>query len=154
MLSRAAWTEKAERSARRRALRLTLKACERGFGPNAAPPPRRCGTLSAPARARPVPFCFQALAVVIETSPRPSVDAVPRRRAARSARAASWTRLSWNSSPNTVAGRSVFACLPSVVALSDGLAIGADLHGAALRAGDGAPDQQKIVLRVDLEHGQ
>ena len=45
MLSRAACTEKAERSARRRALRLTLKVCERGLGPNATPPPRRWGTL-------------------------------------------------------------------------------------------------------------
>ena len=70
-LSRLACTESAERSARRRALRLTLKVCERGFGPKATPPPRRCGTLSAPARARPVPFWCQALAVVIETSPRP-----------------------------------------------------------------------------------
>ena len=89
-----ACTESAERSARRRALRLTLKVWLRGFGPNATPPPRRCGTLSAPTRARPVPFCCQAFAVVIDTSPRPRVDAVPRRRAARSARAASWTRLS------------------------------------------------------------
>ena len=105
MLSRAAWTENAERSARRRALRLTLKVCERGFGPKAAPPPRRCGTLSAPARARPVPFCFHALAPVIETSPRPRLEAVPRRRAARSARAASWTRLSWKSSPKTDRGQ-------------------------------------------------
>ena len=43
----------------------------------------RVGALSAPARARPVPFCRHALAVVIATSPRPSDEAVPRRRALR-----------------------------------------------------------------------
>ena len=40
---------------------------------------------------RPVPFWRQALAVVIETSPRVSVEAVPWRRALASARAVSWT---------------------------------------------------------------
>ena len=82
-LPRSAWTESAARSALRRALRLTLTVYLRGFGPKATPPPRRWwGTLSAPTRARPVPFWRQALAPVIETSPRPRVEAVPRRRAA------------------------------------------------------------------------
>ena len=78
--SRSAWTESAERIARRRALRLTLTVYLRGFGPKVTPPPKRLETPSVPTRARPVPFWRQALAVVKETSPRVRVEAVPRRR--------------------------------------------------------------------------
>src|SRR5262249_52605961 len=58
---RSAWTDRADRIARRRALRFTLTVYRRGFGPKATPPPKRFGTPSEPARARPVPFCRQAL---------------------------------------------------------------------------------------------
>ena len=102
MLPRAAWTDSAERSARRRALRLTLTVWLRGLGPKATPPPRRCGTLSAPTRARPVPFWRQALA---PSSSRPRRGRASRRcrggAAARSARAVSWTSDSWKSSAKT-----------------------------------------------------
>ncbi len=73
-------------SALRTTLRLTLMSNERGLGPNAMPPPVRTGDLTLPARARPVPFWRYIFAVVPETSPRVLVEAVPRRRAACSAR--------------------------------------------------------------------
>ncbi len=57
------------------------------------PPPERVGDLTEPARARPVPFCRYSLAVEPETSPRVRVEAVPRRRAACSARTARCSRL-------------------------------------------------------------
>ena len=70
----------------RTTLRLTLMAKLRGRGPKVTPPPVRIGDLTLPARARPVPFWRYSLAVEPETSPRVLDDAVPRRRAACSAR--------------------------------------------------------------------
>jgi hypothetical protein len=67
-------------------LALTLKVNERGWGPNAVPPPDQIGERLDPARARPVPFCRQGFAPPPETIPRVLVAAVPRRRAACSAR--------------------------------------------------------------------
>ena len=75
------------------------------------------GTLSAPTRARPVPFCRHALAPVIATSPRVRLEWVPWRRAFRSARAASWTSDSLKGSLKTASGRSLLACLPIVLDL-------------------------------------
>jgi hypothetical protein len=56
------------------------------LGPNATPPPVQMGERLDPARARPVPFWRQGLAPPPETMPRVLVAAVPRRRAACSAR--------------------------------------------------------------------
>src|SRR3954468_23975318 len=130
------------RSARRRALRLTLLRNTRGFGPKAMPPPIRCGVESAPARARPVPFWRNALAPVILTSPRVFVDEVPWRRAFSSAVTVSWTSAMWKSSPNTPSSRSTLPVLPRYGALG----IGADLHGAALRPGHGATEQEEVLI--------
>src|SRR5579875_2695881 len=54
----------------------------RTTGPNALPPPRNCGALAAPWRARPVPFCAYILRVVRFTSPRCLALCVPRWRLA------------------------------------------------------------------------
>src|SRR4051794_38880964 len=85
----------------------------------------------------------------METSPRVRLEWVPRRRAFRSARAASWTSASWNGSLKISLGRSDLACLPSEVALSS--AIAADLHGGVLAAGHGTLDQEQVALGVDLD---
>ena len=84
--SLSACSDSALRSAARRSLRFTLNVYERGFGPNAIPPPVQIGERFEPARARPVPFWRHGLAPPPETIPRVFVAAVPRRRAACSAR--------------------------------------------------------------------
>jgi hypothetical protein len=104
-------------------LRFTLTVNERGFGPKATPPPVRCGTESAPTRARPVPFWRQAFAPVIAISPRVRVEAVPRRRAFSSARTASWTSGSWKSLPKTASSSVTWPFLPPM----------AGAFGAAIR---------------------
>ena len=48
----------------------------RGFGPNVTPPPFHRGELFEPARARPVPFCFQGLRPPPLTSLRVFVELV------------------------------------------------------------------------------
>src|SRR6059058_2924169 len=150
---RAACTDSAPRSARRRAFRFTFTLFRWGFGPNATPPPRRCGTLSGPARARPVPFWRHAFAPVIDTSPRPSVEAVPRRRAAASARATSCTSEAWSPSPKISPGRLAFDCWPSTAALGAfALAIASHLHRAVLWPRHRAPQEQQVPLRIDVEH--
>src|SRR5262249_32258639 len=75
----------------------------------------------------------------------------------------SWTRASWKGSLKISVGRSLLACLPSVVALIAALvfavvwvfsaasAIAADLHGRVLPAGNGAPDQEQVALGIDLD---
>src|SRR3954453_22149241 len=107
----------------------------------------------------------------METSPRVRLEWVPRRRAFRSARAASWTSDSWNGSLKISLGRSLFACFPSVVAFGPAAvfvaavcedfgvafslvcasAIAPHLHRGVLAAGDGAPDQEQVALSVDLD---
>src|SRR5581483_10681781 len=74
------------RSAARCSLRLTLKVNERGCGPKTVPPPVHTGERLEPARARPVPFWRHGLTPPPETIPRVLLAAVPRRRAACSAR--------------------------------------------------------------------
>src|SRR4051794_15415401 len=138
------------RSARRRALRLTLLRKTRGFGPNAMPPPMRCGVESAPARARPVPFWRNALAPVILTSPRVFVEEVPWRRALSSAVTVSWTSAMWNSSPNTPSSRSTVPVLPRYGALG----IGADLHCPALGARHGAAQQEQVLVGDHVDDGE
>ena len=61
---------------------------------------------------------------------------------------------SWNSSPNTAAGRSALDCLPSTGALrggGGGHQSAPHLHGAVAWAGHGALDQQQVALRVHLD---
>ena len=48
-----------------------------GFGPKITPPPRQSGERIEPARARPVPFCFQGLRPPPRTSARVLAHAVP-----------------------------------------------------------------------------
>src|SRR3954469_1799445 len=138
------------RSARRRALRLTLLRNTRGFGPKAMPPPIRCGVESAPARARPVPFWRKALAPVILTSPRVFVDEVPWRRAFSSAVTVSWTSAMWNSSPKTPSSRSTLPVLPRYGALG----IGANLHSPALGARHGAAQQEQVLVGEHVDDGE
>src|SRR3954451_17969025 len=100
----------------------------------------------------------------METSPRVRLEWVPRRRAFRSARAASWTSASWNGSLKISLSRSLFACLPSVVAFGPAAvfvagasedfgaafsvvcasAMAAHLRCGVLAAGDGTPDQEQV----------
>src|SRR3954451_22909641 len=109
----------------------------------------------------------------METSPRVRLEWVPRRRAFRSARAASWTSASWNGSLKISLGRSLFACLPSVVALMApddpaavfvaagfvlaafslvfASAIAAHLHRGVLATGHGASDQEQVALGIALD---
>src|SRR4051794_11246102 len=143
-------SDSTQRSARRRALRLTLLRNTRGLGPNATPPPIRCGVESAPARARPVPFWRNALAPVIFTSPRVLVEDVPWRRAFSSAVTASCTSAMWNSSPNTSSSRSALPDLPRYGALG----IGTDLHGPTLRARHGAAQQEQVLVGDHVHHGE
>src|SRR4051794_2392026 len=143
-------SDSTHRSARRRALRLTLLRKTRGLGPKATPPPIRCGVESAPARARPVPFWRNAFAPVIFTSPRVLVDDVPWRRALSSAVTASCTSGMWNSSPKTSSSRSTSPDLPRYGALG----IGTDLHGAALRPRHGAAQQEQVLVGDDIDHGE
>ncbi len=83
---RSACSDSALRSAARCSLRLTLNVYERGCGPNTTPPPVQIGERLEPARARPVPFWRHGLAPPPETIARVFVAAVPRLRAACSAR--------------------------------------------------------------------
>src|SRR5437763_9975112 len=79
--SRSAWTERAPRSAPRRALRLTFTVYRRGLGPKVVAPPTQSGDRDEPARARPVPFWRHGLAPPPEISLRLRVEAVPLLRA-------------------------------------------------------------------------
>ena len=58
---------------------FTFTEKSRGLGPKATPPPRQTGDCLRPARARPVPFCFQGLRLEPFTSPLLRVEAVPAR---------------------------------------------------------------------------
>src|SRR4051794_91598 len=84
----------------------------------------------------------------METSPRVSVDAVPRRRAFSSARAVSWTRPMLNASPKTFSSRSTVPDLPmnGAVFFAIVLTLGPDLDDGALRAGDRAAHEQQVLV--------
>ena len=90
----------------RTTLRLILMSKERGRGPNATPPPTRVGDLTLPTRARPVPFCRYSFAVDPETSPLVFDEAVPRRRAACSARTTRCSVLMSAGTANSASARS------------------------------------------------
>src|SRR5271169_7214215 len=82
---------KAFRNASERVFLETFFEKSRGFGPKTTPPPRHRGERNEPARARPVPFCFQGFLLVPATSPTFFVQAVPLRWAALNATTVSCT---------------------------------------------------------------
>src|SRR3954468_14629673 len=106
------------------------------MGPKTVPPPVQIGERVEPARARPVPFWRHGLAPPPRTWPRVLVDAVPCRRAARSARAHSHTRPSFHFASKTSESSSTASPPPRRGAVT--LAIGPHLHDAALGAGSRA----------------
>src|SRR5207249_8660463 len=101
-----------------------------------------------------------------ETSPRLFAPRVPARCAFSSARTVSWTRCDFRSAANTSPSR--VTCLAALPAGSRSGALTAlamvvvarvrlllpDLDDAVLRAGDGALDEQQVLLGVDLDHLQ
>src|SRR4051795_13429068 len=111
------------------------------------PPPVQCGARIAPARARPVPFWRHGLAPPPRTLPRVLVACVPWRFAASSARTDSCTSGSWNSAAKAASSSVTFFVPPRTGAL----AIGAHLHHAVARAGDGAADEQQVLGRTDVD---
>src|SRR4051812_30775159 len=111
------------------------------------PPPVHTGERDEPARARPVPFWRQGLAPPPRTWPRVFVEAVPRRRAASSARTDSWTSGSWNSAAKAASSSVTFSVPPRTGAS----AIGTHLHDAVARAGDGTADEQEVVVLADVD---
>src|SRR5919201_5527669 len=117
------------------------------------PPPMREGVDSAPARARPVPFWRNALAPVMSTSPRVSVEEVPRRRAFSSARTVSCTSDMWNGWPKTDSSRSVVPVFwPSRAAVGLAMAhVAPDLDGGAPRPGYRAADDQQVLVRDHVD---
>src|ERR1700736_3656220 len=76
------------------------------------PPPVHIGERFEPARARPVPFCRHGLAPPPETTPRVLVAAVPRRRAACSARTLWCTSAPRKRAPKAVSSRLIFLLAP------------------------------------------
>src|SRR3954468_8034772 len=76
------------------------------------------------------------------TSARVFVEEAPWRRAFCSDLTVSWTSAMWNSSPKTPSSRSTLPVLPRYGALG----IGADLHGAALRPGHRAAEQEEVLI--------
>ncbi|KAI2508658.1 hypothetical protein MHU86_5617 (chloroplast) [Fragilaria crotonensis] len=64
-------------NAKRRSFLFNLYSIVFGFGPKVTPPPFHKGELFEPARARPVPFCFQGLRPPPRTSLRVLVEDVP-----------------------------------------------------------------------------
>src|SRR5439155_24098054 len=135
---------RARRSAAGCSLRLTLKVWERGWGPNAVPPPVQIGERLEPARERPVPFWRHGLAPPPETLPRVLVAAVPRRLAACSART-----LSCTSGPRKRSAKAPSSSLTLRLAPSTGAsAIAAHLHDAAARTRHRAAHEQQVVAGV------
>src|ERR1700679_2529054 len=101
-----------------------------------------------PARARPVPFWRQGLAPPPETIPRVLVAAVPRRRAACSARTLWCTSGPWNAAPKAESSSFAFFDAPAPDAgLSTGASgIATHLDNATARSGDRSAHEQKVLL--------
>src|SRR5436190_6928655 len=97
------------------------------------------GERDEPARARPVPFWRHGLAPPPRTLPRVLVACVPWRRAASSARTDSCTSGPLKRAPKTASSRVAVVVPPRTLALG----IGAHLHDAVARAGDGAADEHE-----------
>src|SRR6202034_2819448 len=151
---RSACSDSALRSAARCSLRLTLKVYERGCGPDTTPPPVQIGERLEPARARPVPFWRQGLAPPPETMPRVFVAAVPRRRAACSARTLWWTsgplKRAVNARSSSATPFAEDAPEPRIGASG----IAAHLHEGTGRAGHRAADEDQVLRGVDLDDPQ
>src|SRR3954451_10656828 len=111
------------------------------------PPPTQIGERDEPARARPVAFWRHGLAPPPRTLPRVLVAWVPWRCAASSARTDSCTSGSWNSAPKAGSSSGTFVVAPRTGAS----AIGAHLHDAVARAGDGPPHEQEVVAGADVD---
>src|SRR5216684_2426388 len=107
------------------------------------------GERMEPARARPVPFWRHGFAPPPETAPRVFVAAVPRRRAACSARTLWCTSGLWKRAPKAPSSSlTLLAPAPSTGASG----IAAHLHDAAARAGDRAAQQEEVVRLVYRDH--
>src|SRR5436190_5386331 len=148
----------AARSAARVTLRLTLPPKLLRTA-KATPPPVQFGARVVPARARPVPFWRQGFERPPATSPRLLTPCVADRFAFCSARTASCTRCGLTSAPKTLSSsvRSLaFLPVPSRTgALGAATAdLLAHLDQTVLRAGDGALDEQQVLLGVDRVDGQ
>src|ERR1700740_26615 len=114
------------------------------------PPPVHSGERLEPARARPVPFWRQGLALPPETSPRVRVAAVPLRLAACSARTLWCTSAPRKRAPKASSSSLTLREAPSTGA-SD---IAAHLHDRAARARHRAAHHHHVALGVhrgDLE---
>src|ERR1700686_644534 len=96
------------------------------------PPPVQIGERLEPARARPVPFWRQGLAPPPETRPRVFVAAVPRRRAACSARTLWWTSGPEKRAPKAVSSSLTFFGDDPVVLAPERPRMGASGIGAHL----------------------
>src|SRR3954447_10981079 len=107
-----------------------------------------------PARARPVPFWRHGLAPPPRTMPRVRVACVPRRRAASSATTTSCTSGPLNGAPKTSGSRSSWFEPSPRTGAKTALGIGAHLHGGALGAGDGAPDEHQVLTGDELHDRQ
>src|ERR1700688_1798281 len=113
------------------------------------PPPVQIGERFEPARARPVPFWRHGLAPPPETSPRVFVAAVPRRRAACSARTLWCTRGPVKRAPKAASWLTFF-CAPLLVAppapRTGASGIAANLHDRSGRSRDRATHEQQVLL--------
>src|SRR5580698_10372993 len=114
------------------------------------PPPVQIGERLEPARARPVPFCRHGLAPPPETIARVLVAAVPRRRAACSARTLWCTRGPWKPAPKADSSSFTFLDAPAVaVGLSTGASsIATHLHDSAARSRHRPTYKQEILLGI------
>src|SRR5438128_10741296 len=112
------------------------------------PPPVQIGERFEPARARPVPFWRHGLAPPPDTSPRVLVAAVPRRRAACSARTLWCTSASWKRAPNAASSSFTLPCAPS----SGASGIAAHLHDAPARPWDRPAHHHQVALGVHRDH--
>src|SRR5262245_55159287 len=162
---------RASRSAARRISVGIFLSYFRGVGPNGLPPPFHCVARIEPWRARPVPFCFQGFRPPPETSLRPFVSWVPARRAASSLTTL-WCRSGTRTvSPNTSADSSSCSCaLPFASSTGTvGMLLGlfrflllrlgllhalSHQHDRSRVAGDGAAQQDEVLLGDDPHHGQ
>src|SRR5579862_1178202 len=118
------------------------------------PPPVQIGERLEPARARPVPFWRHGFSPPPLTSPRVLVEAVPRRRAASSARTLSCTSGMLKRAVNAPASRFTVPP-PSLGAFGEAaraLGIGAHLHGATFGAGHRAADEHQVAVGNHFDH--
>src|SRR5947209_8345202 len=118
------------------------------------PPPVQIGERFEPARARPVPFWRHGLAPPPETRPRVFVAAVPRRRAACSARTLWCTRGPLKRAPKAASSRLSFfgddpVLLAPLLPRIGASGIAANLHDRAGRPRHRAAHEQQVLRGVD-----